>query len=152
MASNDDGELPFEAESPVTPSKSRTVRSYSKFLSRGTCDVPGIPGLQAMGTFGSPPVVDPPVVVVPAVVVASDPDVVPEGAVVDVASEPEPLLGPVPDPPAPGPLVPGSMFFVSPTEPVHPADIKAARSKPVDPLSVAMSFIVSPVSPRPCDT
>jgi len=99
-----------------------------------------------MGTFGSPPVVDPPVVVSPAVV--SPAVVTPEGAVVEVPSEPDPLVGPaVPDPPDPGPLVPGSMFFVSPTELVHPADSRAARSKPVDPL-VAMSFIVSPASLR----
>src|SRR5690606_27467012 len=122
------------------------------FFSRGICDVPGIPGLQTMTSPAPPP---PPPVVEPAVVFP-DPEVLPGPAVVEAVSEPDPLPLTAPCPPEPGPPVAGFMLFVSPTDPEHPAESKAARSKPVDPVRVAMSFIVSPASLRgpksPCDS
>src|SRR5690606_16898706 len=85
-----------------------------------------------------------------------DPELLPGPAVVEAVSEPDPLPLTAPCPPEPGPPVAGFMLFVSPTDPEHPAESKAARSKPVDPVRVAMSFIVSPASLRgpksPCDS
>src|SRR6187401_1467501 len=106
---------------PVTPSRSLTVLSYSRFNRRGIWVVAGTPGMQVVGVLVLPPVV---VVVPPVVPVA--PPLVPGSPVPPVVPGVPlpPLLFPLPAVevlPPPGTDEP-PLTLVDPEVPVVPAD------------------------------
>src|SRR5262245_11516462 len=114
---------------PVTPSRSLTVLSYSRFNRRGIWVVAGTPGMQVLGVLVLPPVV----VVVPPVVPVAPPVVpgLPVPPVVPGVPVP-PLLLPVPAVevlPPPGTDEP-PLTFVDPETPVVPADGPAPPAPP----------------------
>lgn len=119
--SSDDGLAPFA--SVVTPRMSRTMLSYCTFFKRGICDVTGTPGMQTLGSGGTPPV-PPTLPVVPAEV--------PLGAVVLV-----PWVVPAADAPPVPVTLPSGLVVLDPGPPVGGASLFDAPS-PEHPVARAV--------------